>query len=263
LAVAGEGLAELADFWVRRRSRKRGAVLGTAVALTIHGAVAAALVRVDTSRLFSTDPTVELEVQEPKPPPPEVRPEPPPPPPEPKPKIVMRRAPATPPPEAPPPPSEEPPKPNDAPPVFGVTMSSVVAGDGAGMAVPVGNTTMTKPNKAPTAGAPKLPGRDDDGLPAPVAEVFVSEPAHVVREVQAAYPEEMRRMGIEGHVVAKLLIDENGDVRRVTITERAGHGFDELARDALKKFKFTPARTSDGKAVVTNIIYKYKFELPQ
>ena len=70
-------------------------------------------------------------------------------------------------------------------------------------------------------------------------------------------------MGIEGHVVAKLYVDENGDVRRVTIVEKAGHGFDELARDALKKLKFSSARTSDGKAVPTNIQYTYRFELPQ
>src|SRR5204862_3591017 len=117
-----------------------------------HVVVAAALARVDTSRLFSGDQTVEMEVQEPKPPPPEVRPEPPPPPPPPeaKPRIVMHRA-ATPPPEAPPPPSETP-KPSDAPPVFGVAMSSVVAGEGPGMAVPVGNTLMAKPKKeAPAA----------------------------------------------------------------------------------------------------------------
>jgi protein TonB len=174
----------------------------------------------------------------------------------------MHRAPATPPPEAPPPPAEAP-KAGETPPVFGVTMSSVVAGDSPGMAVPVGNTLMTKPKKEHTPAPAKLAGGDGDGLPAPVPEVFISEQPHVSREVQAEYPDELRRMGIEGYVIAKLYIDENGDVRRVTITERAGHGFDELARDALRKFKFTPARTSDGKAVPTNISYKYKFELPQ
>lgn len=264
MAVAAQGLASLENLWVRR-PRKRGALVGTGVALTIHIIVGASLVQVDTSRLFSQDRTVEMEVQETKPPPPEVRPDPPPPPPpEPKPRVVMHRAPAAPPPEAPPPPSEAPPKAEEAPPVFGVAMSSVVSGDGPGMAVPVGNTLMAKPTKKAAAEAPaKLAGGDGDGLPAPVPEVFVSEPAHVVHEVVAPFPEEMRRMGIEGHVIAKLLIDENGDVRRVTITEKAGHGFDELARDALRKFKFSPARTSDGKAVVTNILYKYKFELPQ
>jgi protein TonB len=131
------------------------------------------------------------------------------------------------------------------------------------MAVPVGNSHMTKPTKTPPATPPTKPAGDPDGLPAAVPEVFISEQPTVTQEVTAPYPPEMQRMGIEGHVVAKLYIDENGVVRRVTLIERAGHGFDELARDALKKFKFTPARTSDGKAVPTNITYKYKFELPQ
>jgi len=81
--------------------------------------------------------------------------------------------------------------------------------------------------------------------------------------VMAVYPPEAQRMGMEGHVRAKLYIDENGDVRRVTLVEKLGHGFDEAARDALRKFKFSPARTSDGKAVPTNIVYTYTFEMPQ
>jgi protein TonB len=263
--VSGEG-PDFGEFWLRRRPRKRGAIVGTAVALTIHTTVAVALVQVDTARLFSQDRPVEVEIQEPKPPPPEVRPEPPPPPPPPevKPRIAMRKAAVPPPTAAPPPPSEAPPKADDPPPMFGVSLDSTVAGDGPGMAVPVGNTLMTKPTKKePGPPPPKLSGGGGDGLPAPVPEVFISERPQVANQVYAVYPEEMRRMGIEGHVIARLYIDENGDVKRVTITERAGHGFDEAAKEALKKFKFTPARTSDGKAVPTNITYKYSFELPQ
>ena len=195
-------------------------------------------------------------------PPPEVRPEPPPPRPRPRrrPRSSGAARPRRPPPGAPPP-NEEPPKAGEAPPVFGVTMSSVVAGDGPGMAVPVGNTLMAKPRKAATrARRPAGAGRSRP-LPAPVAEVFIAVTAEVIHEVNSAdiYPPEAQRMGIEGHVVCKLYIDENGDVRRVTVLEKAGHGFDELARDALKKFKFSPARTSDGKAVPTNITFKYTF----
>jgi periplasmic protein TonB len=247
------------------RSRGRGAVIGTLVALGLHVGVAAALVSVDLSALSHRDDNVEMDVEEPPPPPPDVKPEPPPPPPPPEVKhVVVHRAPAEPPPEAPPPPSAEPPpKTAEAPPSFGVSLDSTV-GDGPGMAVPVGNTLMTKPHKAVAAPGP-LPAAAGDGdrLPAPVPEISISEPPKVLHEVQAPYPPEMQRMGIEGSVVAKLYVDENGDVRRVTITEKGGHGFDELARDALKKFKFSPARTSDGKAVPTNIVYKYTFVLPR
>jgi len=242
-----------------RRPRARGVLVGTAVALGIHVVVAAALVRVDTSALLRGDSTVEMEVEEPPPPPPDIKPEPepPPPPPEVKPKIVMRHMPTLAPPPANPPPNEAPPKEADTPPVFGVSLDSTV-GEGPGMAVPVGNTLMTKPHKEAPVQATAASG-DPDRLPAPVPEIYISEPAKVTKEVQAVYPPELQRMGIEGLVVAKLYVDENGDVRRVTIVEKAGHGLDEHARDALKKFKFSPARTSDGKAVPTNIIYKYRF----
>jgi periplasmic protein TonB len=266
--MAGDGLAALEDLWAERPTRARAALIGTGVALAVHVAVAALLVRVDSSRLFDRERIVEMEVQEPPPPPPEVKPEPPPPPPpppDPKPRVVAHKAPAEPPPPAaPPPPNQEPPpNANEAPPVFGVTMSSVVAGDNAGMAVPVGNTLMTKQRKPAPPGPPPKASGDPERLPAPVPEVFLTERPTIVNEIKVPYPPELQRMGIEGRVEAKLLLDENGDVRKVTITKGAGHGFDELAREALKKFKFTPARTSDGKAVPTSIPFTYRFELPQ
>jgi len=263
---AGDNLAGLDAIWEVRRPGGASVLIGTFVALGVHVAVAGWLSTVDVSALLRGDQTVEMEVKEPPPPPPQVKPEPPPPPPPPEVKhVVVHHAPApTPPPEAPPPPQEaqEPPK-TDTPPVFGVSLDSTVGGDGPGMAVPVGNTLMTKPKKAGPPGPPAAATGDPDRLPAPVPEVFISEPPRVLHEVTATYPPELTRMGIEGTVVCKLYIDENGNVRRVTVLEKAGHGFDELARDALKKFKWSPAHTSDGKAVPTNITYKYRFELPQ
>lgn len=266
MAVAGQGqldaLEALGDLFTARGPRKRGTVVGTSIALAIHVGVAVALIQVDTIALFQKEKIVEMEVTEPTPPPPDVKPEPepPPPPPEPKPRVIMRRAPA-PTPAAPPPPNEAP-RAAEAPPTFGVTMSSVVAGDGPGMAVPVGNTLMAKPTKAPP-GPPPPPAGDPNALPPATPEIYVSEQPKVLKSVLAEFPPDLARMGIEGSVVAKLYIDDNGDVRRVKIVESAGHGLDELARNALKQFKFSPARTSDGKAVPTYITYKYTFELPQ
>jgi protein TonB len=264
MTAVSNGLEGLEGLFQRRSGRARASAIGTGVALAIHVAVGVGLATVDTSRLWSGDTTVEMDVQEPPPPPPEVRPEPPPPPPPPPQvkRVVMHKAPA-PPPEAPPPPSSEPPKSDAPPPVFGVSMSSVVDGAGPGVAVPVGNTLMTKPKKEPAPPPQKLGGGNGDGLPVPVPEVFVSERPRILNEVKAVYPPEAQRMGLEGAVEMKLLLDENGDVRKVTITRAAGHGFDELAREALKKFKFSPARTSDGKAVPISITYTYRFEQSQ
>jgi protein TonB len=84
----------------------------------------------------------------------------------------------------------------------------------------------------------------------------------VLEEIKADYPADAHRMGIEGVVDLKVTIGPKGEVLDVKVLKAAGHGFDEAARAALKKFKFSPPRTSDGKGVVTNIPYKYRFELP-
>jgi protein TonB len=264
VTTADASLAGLEAAWGERPPRRRGAVVGTAVALGLHVFIAAALGRVDDSALHRAEQTVEMDVQEPPPPPPEVKPEPPPPPPPPEvhPRVIVHHAPApTPPPEETPPPSQEPPK-GEAPPTFGVSLDSTVAGNGPGMAVPVGNSLMTKPHKAAPA-PPPGPVGDPDGLAPAVPELSLSEAPKVLEEVKAEYPPELSRMNIEGHVIARLYIDETGRVRRIKITESTAHGFDEPARKALMKFKFSPARTSDGKSVPTNITYKYTFESSQ
>ena len=165
---------------------------------------------------------------------------------------------------APPPPNQEPPKPTDAPPVFGVTMSSVVSGDHAAMAVPVGNTVMTKERTAGKPGAvPQAYAAEGTHPFTPVADIYVAEPPRVLHEVNSAeiYPPEAYKMGIEGKVDLRVGIDENGEVRQVKIVGKAGHGFDEAARDALRRFRFSPARTSDGKAVAVNITYRFSFDI--
>jgi periplasmic protein TonB len=268
MAVAPHGLPTgPGSLWAEPSAgaRARAVVIGAGVALAVHLAVGVGLGRLDLSALFRGDRTVEIEVNEPPLPPPEARPEPPPPPPEPaapRPKITMRapRIPA-PPPEAPPPPNQEAKPTTDTPPVFGVTMDSVVAGDGPGMAVPVGNTLMTKDRtRAKPAQAVQPLAGDAERLPAPVPEVFISERPQVLAEIKAEYPPDALRMGIEGKVLTRLLLDETGKVRQVRVIKPAGHGFDERAVEALKKYKFSPARTSDGKAVPTTIPFLYTFE---
>jgi periplasmic protein TonB len=246
-----------------------------AIAVLLHAALAAALLTVNPSRLTNHDPVVEMEVKEQPLPPPEIHTErPPPPPPEPEaaPRrpIVPRRvaiAPRSPPqPPAPPPPNQEPPKPSEAPPVFGVSMSSVVAGDRAAMAVPVGNTVMTKDRTAAKPGTtPQAYSAEGTHPFTPVADVYISQEALVVHEVNSAdiYPAEAYKMGIEGKVLLKVGVSAKGEVVLVRVIGKAGYGFDEAARAALRQFRFSPARTSDGQAVDSSLTYTYVFEMPR
>ena len=101
---------------------------------------------------------------------------------------------------------------------------------------------MTKPGPRPEK--PKPASGDGDGRgSSPVAEIYISKHAENIfmPDGEDIYPPEAKRLGIEG-VVVKLSIDEKGRVVQVEGVERAGHGFDEAAREALRQVKFTPAR---------------------
>jgi TonB family protein len=142
-------------------------------------------------------------------------------------------------------------------------MDSTVAGDSP-MAVPVGNTVATNDRTPAPPGPPPQPYAGG-GAPTftPVPDAYIAVPARVIHEVNSAdiYPPVAARMGVEGHVDLRVGIDENGDVKEVKVirVRPPGYKFDEAAAQAMRQFKFAPARASDGKAVVSRITYSYSF----
>jgi protein TonB len=157
----------------------------------------------------------------------------------------------------PPPPEHEPSKP-----VFGVTQDSVIAGDSP-VAVPVGNTLMTKDRTvAKEAPAPLPPAPPPPPAFAPVDEESVSEFPEAVYKPEPPYPELARRMGVEGKVRLKLGIDRKGNVKSVTILQKAGYGMDEAAVKAAWMYKFKPARRPNGQPVDLYIPYVFNFRSP-
>jgi protein TonB len=252
------------------RAGRFGVTTGATASLLLHAAVLAALFLAPPPSLTARKPEpVEMEVHElPPPPPPE--PEPPPPPPPPPPRRVAVPPPKLPPPEAPPPPpnsapKEPPPDEPPPPPSFGVTLDSVVDGN-SNVAVPVGNTLMTKERGKVTSDKPpaSLPA-SEPGPPsfAPVSEIYIGEEAHVQREVQPDYPQEARSLGLEGKVLLRVGIDRTGKIRSVKLLKGAGHGFDEAAVKAMWRFQFTPCRTHQGDAVDCLITYSHLFQNPR
>lgn len=176
--------------------------------------------------------------------------------------LVRRSVPRAP---TPPPPNREiPPAPSTAeppPPVFGVTPESVTTSESA-VAVPVGNTLMTKDRTPAKAPPQPLPAVDPNAF-APVADNLIAQFPVSLGEVKAEYPEEAKRMGIEGRVKLRVSLDRQGHVRFVRVAKRAGYGFDEAAKQALMRMRFSPARTADGRAVDWEFTYDYGFELRQ
>lgn len=84
-----------------------------------------------------------------------------------------------------------------------------------------------------------------------------------IYEIRSAslYPHMARQLGLEGTVKLSVATDESGSVTTVAVLRAAGHGFDEAAMKALRAFRFSPARTRDGRAVPFRFTYTYVFTL--
>ncbi len=137
------------------------------------------------------------------------------------------------------------------PPVFGLTEKSLTS-EGADVQVKLGNTIAKEIDQIDNDGK--------DSLPIPVDEFLITKMPRVISEVRVPFPAEARKLGIQGAVIADLLIDTEGLVRDVTLVQGLSPILDQLALDALKGFKFQPASVGD-QTVAVKIRYSYRFTL--
>jgi TonB family protein len=93
-------------------------------------------------------------------------------------------------------------------------------GDGAGLGAGSGGGT---------GGGPYRPG---SGI----------EPPKVLREVKADYTEDARRRGTSGDVVLEIVVRRDGTVGDVKVLQGLGWGLNERAADAVRQWRFSPAR---------------------
>jgi protein TonB len=208
--------------------------------------------------------TVAVEIIEEAKPPPELKPEPPPHQPVRPIAAVSPKVTRSPPPSAqlPPPPPNSPPPPDAPPPAkapirIGISMESTTT-SGA-MAAPVGNTLYGKmPDQAPDPASVK-PYRADSYAP-PSEVTTLPEPIDVSISKQE-YPEEARKLGVEGEVKLRLLIDESGRVREARLIKEPGHGLGDAAIRSALRFRFRPARRGE-QPVATMIPFTVRYELP-
>jgi len=80
-----------------------------------------------------------------------------------------------------------------------------------------------------TGGGPYRPG---SGITAPA----------IVNEVKPDYTEEGRRRGIEGDVVVEIVVRADGTVGNVKLLRGLGAGLDQRAIDAVRQWRFAPAK---------------------
>jgi periplasmic protein TonB len=80
-----------------------------------------------------------------------------------------------------------------------------------------------------TGGGPYRPG---SGITAPT----------ILREVKPDYTEEGRRRNVEGDVVVEIIVKSDGTVGNVKLLQGLGAGLDQRAIDAVRQWRFSPAR---------------------
>jgi TonB family protein len=99
--------------------------------------------------------------------------------------------------------------------------------------------------------------------PNPGAAVTASDaptPPRLLAFVDAGYPESARAEQLEASVLLQLTIGDDGFVEEAALLEPPiGHGFDELALAAARRFVFEPA-SKGGQPMRSRIQYRYEFK---
>jgi len=84
-------------------------------------------------------------------------------------------------------------------------------------------------------------------------------PPTLVREVRPTYTDEARRRTIEGDVVLEIVVQQDGKVGNMRVLRSLGAGLDQKALEAVKQWRFTPARRQgDTVDVVVEVSVEFK-----
>jgi TonB family protein len=77
------------------------------------------------------------------------------------------------------------------------------------------------------------------------------------------YPEEAKRLGIEGEIRVRLVVDRTGKVTSRVLLDHLGHGLDQLALARAAKIQFTPARDTHDQPVASIVVWTFHMTLPK
>lgn len=75
------------------------------------------------------------------------------------------------------------------------------------------------------------------------------------------YTEEARKAKLQGSVTLRVLIGTDGRAKRVQIVKGLGRGLDERASEAVRAWRFSPARNAQREAVPTWVTIETRFQL--
>ena len=116
---------------------------------------------------------------------------------------------------------------------------------------------------APVApgGLTKVGGGDRPAPPdAPLPSDGVDQLAQLESGPAPSYPSSAKESGIEADVPLDIVVDESGRVTDVRATKHLGYGLDESAAQAIRGYRFTPAKRG-GRAVKVRMRWTVVFRL--
>ncbi|HLL71911.1 MAG TPA: TonB family protein [Pyrinomonadaceae bacterium] len=88
----------------------------------------------------------------------------------------------------------------------------------------------------------------------------VTTKAQIVSKPEPLYTDEARNNGISGTVRLRMLLAFDGRVRHISVLQGLAGGLTEMAVNAARKIKFTPA-TKDGRPVSQFVTIEYNFHI--
>ena len=106
--------------------------------------------------------------------------------------------------------------------------------------IPVPEPVVPEPVVEPPAPAAE-PAPTPEARPAMNAFVPHEVAPTVARQVESLYPDILRRAGVEGRVVVRVLIGTDGRAEDVVVIRSDNEGFDRATVDAVRAWTFTPA----------------------
>jgi TonB family protein len=119
--------------------------------------------------------------------------------------------------------------PKEAPPSQG---PGTGGGSGTGKGTGLGEGSGTGIGEGEGGGTGGGPYRPGSGI----------EPPRLLREVRANYTDEGRRANVTGVVDLEIVVRRDGTVGDVKLLRRLGYGLDQRAIDAVRQWRFAPAR---------------------
>jgi periplasmic protein TonB len=85
------------------------------------------------------------------------------------------------------------------------------------------------------------------------------DPPRLIKEVRADYTDEARRANVTGEVVLEIVVRRDGSVGDVRVLRRLGSGLEQRAIEAVRQWRFSPARLKGAPVdVIVEVSVEFK-----